>query len=331
MFYPSTSSRPRGAERLTGPERHVSNETPVVYVISRAVAVELFKPALLDMAESMVRAPEAWSVYLKRHGLAAPRDTPHYLSVQDLRHLAPELAAEKVMIFRCGAGEGARGTRFALARAANWPDDYFLPDDAAPGTPDIFLSAAPNRQLFVYTLVKPVERTLVNLAFATGALAELLLLDERGPFEAPATGATTYSFDFKPRMDDSAVFKHANGQVDVDAMLVAQRGRREHVFVIEAKYNSASESINSDARRLAKHKLLFPVLGLQQRVPAGMPIVPVSLRAVVYDRHVDFHVIECEQYAGSADGPISVDRIVPAAEARHLRLPIVLPLSTSIK
>lgn len=276
------------------------------------------------MEEAQFRLPEAWGEYLKHYGIAKPADTPRYLSVQNLGGLASELARAKVMVFRCGAA-GNAGTKFALARANAWPDDFFLPDDSARDTPEIFMSDTPAKYLLAYQLVKPVERTLVNFACATGALSELLQLDDRGPLMAPATGATTYSFEFRPLATETTTFKHSTGQVDVDAIVIAEREHAAHVFVLEAKYGTVAQSQQGDARRLAKHKLLFPVLGLQKRVSMGMPIVPVSLQATVHEHFVDFHLTECEPYSGGADGPNAINLLQPRA-ARRLRILLDAPI-----
>jgi hypothetical protein len=95
--------------------------------------------------------------------------------VQSLDDLARELRERHTMIFRCGARGG--GTRFALARAKAWPDDYFILDEGFSSDPTTFLSRAPMRELYGFSLIKPVERTLVNLALTSGALAAALHLD----------------------------------------------------------------------------------------------------------------------------------------------------------
>lgn len=282
----------------------------------------LFDAALADMGDEMIRPPQKWRDYLTAQGAVSAPPTARVLSVQDLGGLDRGLSDAHVMVFRCGSA-GGNGTRFALARAQSWPDDYFLPDDMPDTPPPVFLSPAPNRDLFVFQLVKPVERTLLNLALATGALSELLALDAPGPLAAAATGSTVYDFAFRPLASQPGQLDHAAGQVEVDAVLVAPRGRAEHVFVIEAKYETAAAP-RPAARRLAKHKLLFPVLGVRPRVPPGLPIVPVSLRAVVGDGYVDLHCVECEPFAGGASDVLGVDQIKPAAPPTSLRLPMRL-------
>ncbi|MCY3019758.1 MAG: hypothetical protein NTW87_12105, partial [Planctomycetota bacterium] len=124
----------------------------------------------------------------------------------------PELRARNIMVFRCGGSE-SRFTTFALARAQSWPEDYFILDKGFDPIPRTFLSIAPMRELFSFSLIKPVERTLVNLALTTGALASLLELDDPQYKPPGATGNSPYCFNFQPHSSDPTVLSHNAGQV----------------------------------------------------------------------------------------------------------------------
>lgn len=282
----------------------------------------LFKSALGGMTQAVVRQPQGWTDYLESAGIQVRPDPAPIISVQDLQHLRPDLRQAQTMLFRLGVT--GRQVRFGMARTDDWPDEFFLPDDATPGPPDVYLSPARLRDLYGYGLFPAVERTLVNLACASGALSELLQLDSPDPLPPPAMGASAYTFQFRPLAAAADVYDHVNGQVDLDCIVVAKRERREHVFMVEAKFERLEKAVASDRRRLAKHKLLYPVLAIRPRVSPGMPIVPVSLRAAVGPGFVDYHVIECEPFLGGDGMVLAVADVKPAKPARALRLPVRL-------
>jgi hypothetical protein len=181
------------------------------------------------------------------------------------------------------------------------------------------------RELFGFSLIKPVERTLVNLALTSGVIAAALKLDD--PEYAPpgATGNSAYSFKFRPHSSDSTEVLHEGGQVETDLLFVAQRESQEVVFVVEAKYEDrTSRQTATPKGTLAKSKLLFPVLAIKPNVPAGMPIVPVYLKAVVAEGFIDFHVAECAPYRGGGELVESVDKL-EIVRRHSLRLPIHFP------
>lgn len=86
----------------------------------------VFQQALKELADARVKLFSGFSEYKKRVGFAG-KDTAGAISVQTLAGLDRELRNGHVMVFRCGSGDD-RFTRFALARAVHWPDDYFLLD-----------------------------------------------------------------------------------------------------------------------------------------------------------------------------------------------------------
>ena len=245
-------------------------------------------------------------------------DTATAISVQTLATLNPELRARKVMVFRCGSER--RFTRFALARGDCWPDDYFIRDEGFDAEPKTFRSAAPTRELFSFRLIKPVERTLVNLALTTGALATALDLDDHDYGPPGATGSSPYSFKFQPHSSDSTVLSHDSGQVEIDLLFVAKRGGEEVAFVVEAKQDEARYRSDHPRSSLAKHKLLFPVLAIRPQVPPGMQIVPVYLKATVGEDNIDFHIAECGPFDGGDQAVACVDTM-SVVRRESLRLP----------
>lgn len=285
----------------------------------------LFDLALHEMGNAWVKQFEQFSVYKARSGVKGNYGTQETISVQELQKLEPELKAKHVMVFRCGARGG--GTRFALARSKCWPKDYFILDEGFAAEPPTLLSRAPMRELFGFNLVKPVERTLVNLALTSGALATALQLDDLNYAPPGATGNSAYSFKFRPHSCDETVVPHEEGQVEIDLLFVAQRNSEDSVFVVEAKYeNRTGRRSTLPNGTLAKHKLLFPVLAVRPRVPGSMRIIPVYLKAVVGEGSIDFHVAECEPYRGGGSEVECVD-CMTVARRQSLRLPLHFPVS----
>lgn len=130
------------------------------------------------------------------------------------------------------------------------------------------------------------ETSYVNLALASGLLAHALRLDDAHKPIVPATCQSTFTFNVRPHPCTAASWTHRRGQVEVDALFVAKRGGKQHLFVVEAK-------VSPGLRSLAKHKLVYPILALQTSVPKYLPIVPVYLRIVPASDGIHFFVCEC--------------------------------------
>jgi hypothetical protein len=73
--------------------------------------------------------------------------------------------------------------------------------------------------------------------------------------------------------------------VEIDALFVARRDGSDCVFVVEAKMDRT--------RSLAKHKLLYPMLGIAEQVPAEFSVVPVYVRISRTDGGLVYAVAEC--------------------------------------
>jgi hypothetical protein len=113
---------------------------------------------------------------------------------------------------------------------------------------------------------------------------------------------------------------HDAGQVEIDLLFVAQREGEEFVFVVEAKQDKASHGSDHLNSNLAKHKLLFPVLAIRPRVPSGMQIVPVYLKAAVGKDFIDFHVAVCSPFDGGDETDACIDemKVVRRESLRYL-------------
>lgn len=261
----------------------------------------------LESGATPVFGPVSFQQYLQANSLPQ-RNTWQYISIDAVHRLASELQAANCMVFRLGSPQGEKHTHFALARCVDgWSDYFLLDEDLFSGSAsELFVPPVPTRQLFPFTLLpKFTETSLINLAIASGLLAQALRFDPDTPLSVPATGQGTYSFNFSPHRDLGVTWVHNRGQVEIDAVLVARREGKETLFVIEAKAGDEFES-------LAKHKLLYPVLALRSRIPDYVPIVPVYIRALRRAEGIHFHIAECEMN-GEPDRPPTVAGITSKA------------------
>jgi len=127
-------------------------------------------------------------------------------------------------------------------------------------------------------------------------------LDDSGDFCVPATGQSTFSFNFKPRSDLPDVWHHENGQVEIDALFVGRRSGREQLFLVEAKTGRPNGS-------LAKHKLCYPLFALRSFVPDYIEIVPLYLKSWSENDGRHFLVTECAFPAGGLTSISSMEPV----------------------
>lgn len=210
-------------------------------------------------------------------------------------------------------GRGHRGNRLRAGPPRRRARDLFLSDAdlAASAAPETFLPTAPVLDLYPFHLLPQLsEPNVLSYAFASGLIADALSLDERGALPPPATGASSFTFRFRPHATTATVLEQAAGQVEVDAMFVAQRGGRPCLFVLEAKVGTSRPS-------LAKHKLAYPVLALAGALPPDMQVVPVYARFSRSETGLWVLVAEC-RFDG-ARGPNAVP-VLSGLTAHAIRL-----------
>lgn len=166
-------------------------------------------------------------------------------------------------------------------------EEFFLKDSALfREAPMTYIPAASVRELFLYqTLPSLTETSFVNLALVSGLLHYALELEE-GTATIPATGQSVADFAVLACPEQTDVFNHRAGQVQVDALFLGRRKGKECLFVVEAKTNRYHS--------LAKHKLAYPVLAVAPGVPPDIPIIPVYLKIESTDQKWTFHVVECQ-------------------------------------
>lgn len=275
----------------------------------------MFEPALAEMTAkgSLTFGPAPFQRYLARHFPTLHARTAEVISVDDPRKLRPELVEAQAMVLRLGQSGGGI-TDFALVRPPNGIASFFLDDPTDALTEVTFLPRASQRDLYVFELLpRHVEASLINLAFASGLLSHALELDSQDGLPPPARGASTYTFDVRPHSALDVTWRHNVGQVEIDALFIAERKGREILFVVEAK-------ISNRERPIAKHKLVYPSLGLAQRVPRNFAIVPVFIKLTATGQGVGATVVECA-LPDPRESPPAIDELT-SARAVRLRLPI---------
>lgn len=273
----------------------------------------IFQSKIDEMENSKLQysKPQCFAEYLKKNNLP-PKNTASSISVQSLSKLDPTLRKNGYMVFRLGSRPNVKGTFFGLAKLERIEDwsEYFLLDDLIfkDVKSEVFVPDVSVRQLFAFNLLSSLtENSLINLAISSGLMASALSTETSESLAAPASAQGHFSFDFKPNPNAPNIWKHNQGQVEIDALFVGRRQGKEVLFVIEAKTSRKFDS-------LAKYKLVYPILALSEKVREyNIDIIPVYLRAIKQDdrREINFYIAECEPINISKTVSISELKIVP--------------------
>nr|WP_306174052.1 hypothetical protein [Pseudoalteromonas shioyasakiensis] len=266
----------------------------------------------MQAKEQVVSIPQGFQDYVSANNLKA--NTAASISIDSIKELPKVLKDQNTMVLRLGSRPASNQTYFSLVKTNDVKTFFF--DDVSLFSqlqPELFLPNVSIRSLFAFQLLpKVTETSVVNLAIASGLMAEALNLEDDKTIVVPATGQSTFTFNFKPLANENVVLEHINGQVEIDAVFVAKRNGKEHLFVIEAKHGNKFDS-------LAKHKLLYPSLSLLQKLPSSMPIVPVYLRSIKTPNGIDFYIAECPCIVNQQDELYSLDTLSPCkVQALHL-------------
>ncbi len=249
----------------------------------------MFEQAIRELEESgeLVGEPQSFHDYATKLKIDIRGAAPH-ISIDTLSDLRNELRDSNCMVLRLGSRPGSRHTYFALTKVnENW-SDYFIVDEDVFGNTEleVYLPSASVCSLFSYQLLPTLtETSLVNLALASGLLPKALGISTGEGQAIPATGQSVFTFEFQPNSNCDKLLTHNKGQVEIDALFVGQRNGKECLFVTEAKSGKRFDS-------LAKHKLLYPILAVQSKVPSDMEIVPVYLRAIRKAGYIEFNIAE---------------------------------------
>jgi hypothetical protein len=253
--------------------------------------MRVFDPALRQMTEEGldVFGPAPFQRYIERFSLPSAR-TWHYVSVDSLDRMSPELRDAGVMVFRLGRRTGIAGTHFGLAKFKNGWSDFFLDDQKLLSSAErkSFILGVPSRRLLSFQILpKLTETSLVNLAVGSGILQYALCMDDVKEHVVPATGQSTFSFYIFPTQGIETPWDHFHGQVEFDAIFSGMRNDKECLFLVEAKVGIPNGT-------LAKHKLCYPLAALQNQVPSYIDIVPIYLKTWPEIDGYHFLISECD-------------------------------------
>lgn len=212
------------------------------------------------------------------------------ISIDYYEKLNPLLREFDTMVFRLGSSPNGTGTQFALFQGnGNQLRDFFLFDDEifARSDSNFFKPKLDPIRLLPYKILPSLsESSLVNLGLSCGLIGEALGFRNTFISAIPATTKSTFTFPLKLHRSIDQVFVHNNGQIEIDALLVENKEGQNTLFVIEAKHGT-------NYRTLAKHKLVYPVLALAERVPKDIPIVPVYIKIQKLEDAWHYHIAEC--------------------------------------
>ena len=250
--------------------------------------MEIFRAALQDMSTDgkTWREPQSFREYCEHLGIVAR--TQSSISIQTGADLPKELVESNTMVLRLG---GPGPTKFGLVAAdRDVISEFFLSDIDCFDREhtELFLPEADLSTLLPFQILGSIEESgALNLALASGLLGHALNLDKPYPRIAPARGQSTYTFQFKPHAARPVEWRHEKGQVEIDTVVLAKRGGRSLLFVVEAKHGRLGPG-------LAKHKLAYPVYAMMNKpLPAEIEIVPVYLRSWADGQYLNFAIAEC--------------------------------------
>ena len=275
----------------------------------------IFDQALSDLEKDTLAfwGPKSFQEYLSKNNLPKV-NTAQYISVDSLERLNPSLRENDVMVLRLGASKG-KGTQFGLVKVIDRLKDFFLLDAELFGemVGHTFLPTSSYYKLYPFHLIpSSSETSLVNFAFASGLIHHALGLDREYEVSTPATGSSAYTFKIRPHSELDREIIHNNGQVQVDAIFIGQKEGEQIIFVVEAKVSNKYESI-------AKHKLVYPMLGIAANVPLDMSISPIYMK-VLHDKDgLHFFLVECT-YPDPRDRLAGIDEL-SVVNCHHLIIP----------
>ena len=261
----------------------------------------------MDRSELIQSDPKNFLDYCKQYNIK-PGRTAEHISVDSKEKLNKQLLENQCMVFRLGSISGEKGTRFGLAKTFNGWEDYFITDKNvfSENSVKTFIPNCSHRKLFPFSLMETLtETSLVNLSITSGLLGHALNLDSDELSSAPATGRSTFTFNFQPTPKSEKVWSHENGQIEIDSLFVSRRNGEEKLFVVEAK-------VGTKFSTLAKHKLAYPVMALQKTIPDHLELIPVYLKVIRTEdqKRFIFHVAEC-RFNNAKQNLISISDLSP--------------------
>lgn len=253
--------------------------------------ISVFEPALKELPEEQgVYGPISFKSYAKQHGFNSI-NTAQYISIDFIEKLDSLLYSNDTMVFRLGESEQKRTTKFALVKLKGKLKDFFILDSELFDNIPIesFDIPVERKKYLPYTILPDLtEISFVHLGLFLGLFAEALKLDKKRDLIIPASTHSTFSFTFQPHSSLPTVFYHKNGQVEIDAVFLEKRRGIQTLFIIEAKNGFG----NTSPKSLSKHKLLYPLLSIAEKVPKEIPIVPIYVKVQKDNAGLIFNIAE---------------------------------------
>jgi len=251
----------------------------------------MFEEAIREMESSgaLVSEPRSFQEYLENLGISRKR-TAQYISINRFQDLQMELRESGYMVLRLGSPPGSRNTFFSLSKKINSWEDYFLFDDdlfPSKKIDQVEINYSDNKYFAYRLLPRLTEASLLNLALITGIIQKSIGLDETESSVIPARVQSTFTFKFKPLSVSDIKLEHVNGQVEIDAIFSWKKDGKPCLVVIEAKISTKFDSI-------AKHKLYYPILALENKIPKSIEVIPIYLRVLKHKKAIEFNIAICE-------------------------------------
>jgi len=271
----------------------------LVNITKMAPSSQIFDLALsrLNQSGQEFYGPVDFSTYKREVGFEGA-DTAACVSINAFEKGFPKsLRSAGVMVLRLGSDPVSRGstTQFLLNRVkTDWNDFFFFDRDLLDQLePRFFLPNVSERSLFPFRLLpRLVESSFVNLGLASGLVQEFLGI-QQDQQNIPATGQSTFTFDFLVHSDSGRSFRHHKGQVEIDSLICGRRDDSECLFVIEAKHSKEIRDFSDGS--LPKHKLIYPLAAIASRSDVGsrITLVPVYMRTWYSRVGLNFLIAEC--------------------------------------
>ncbi|NLL10323.1 MAG: hypothetical protein GX268_05435 [Methanomicrobiales archaeon] len=261
-----------------------------------------------------VFGPTSFKAYANKHGFPNA-NTAHSISIDFIEKLDPLLYSNDTMVFRLGVSEGQRTTNFALVKCKGRLKDFFLFDsEIYDNLPIIEFNIPKDKRKYLPYIILPdlTEISFVHLGLFSGLFANALNLDKKRDIIIPASTHSTFTFSFKPHSALPDIFHHNKGQVEIDAVFLEKRGGVQTLFLIEAKNGFG----NTSPKTLSKHKLLYPLLSIADKVPAEIPIVPIYVKVQKGNNGLVFNIAEMK-CGDPRDGLISIDELLLERASRY--------------
>ena len=267
----------------------------------------MFELAIKELIESnsYIGEPEPFQSYLKRTGIDLSINssrTANLISIYSIKGLHKQLREAKCTVFRLGSPKGQTYTNFALARVYKDWSDYFLIDDKIfIGEPEEYLIKDISKNLDLYKLLPSFsESSLVNFSLSSGLLFDFLgIRNDKSIF--PVNSRGNYTFNFKPLSHSDKVLTHHNGSVEIDSFFIAKRNNKKHLFIVEAKMIKTGRGSGIQHKSLAKHKLLYPILSMKDKISENLIVTPIYIRFIQNKkknspdyRKLTIKIVECK-------------------------------------